>query len=316
MFADLRSVPSLVNVSTLLSIALLSHSTIGAAETLQWKFAVGDSYRLELEQTVQQTTSVLLKPVDTTTTTELVVLWKVKSIKPDGNAVIEQVFDHLKLSVKTQNADDLTFDSKSEEQDSLAARELAKAIAPMLGAPIQVTMAPHGEIIDVQVSEESLEKIRLAAGSMRLRSTLSVEGLQEMLTLVTLPLPKGEVEVDESWSQERASTFPGLQVVAKHELTYRGPQDLEGEMFDRVDIVTSLEQRPLENEGDDKARKAPNIEDHLATGELWFDRENGFAKRCLQTQTLTTTTELREYTIEVNSTSSLECRMTKTSTAE
>ncbi|MEC7446080.1 MAG: hypothetical protein VX500_07160, partial [Planctomycetota bacterium] len=181
-------------------LACLPTSTSAWAKSLEWKFAVGNAYQVKLEQAVEQTTTILLQPVQAKTTIEMEVLWKITAIRPNGDAELSQTLERLSLQVESADAVDVDYDSAREEQTTESATALHQSIAQLLNTPVQVIMRPDGQIVEVKATEESLEKLRGVGGSVKLRAALSPEGLQNMLALISTPLPPDEVEPGDEWT--------------------------------------------------------------------------------------------------------------------
>ncbi|HAN97877.1 MAG TPA: hypothetical protein DCQ98_10795, partial [Planctomycetaceae bacterium] len=77
--------------------ALTANVTGVRADELAWKFSPGDRFRVSYEQTVEQTTEVLLQPVKATTVTRLELSWQVESVEASGNAILVQSFDRIAM---------------------------------------------------------------------------------------------------------------------------------------------------------------------------------------------------------------------------
>lgn len=277
------------------------------AETLQWKFAVGDVYLLEVQQTVEQKTTVLLQPVEATTTLSMGVRWEVTAVRPDGSAELTQTFESLILKVQSEDSAEVDYDSGRTKQPSSSSDQLHQAISPLLNTPIQVIMRPDGQISEVKASEESLKKIREASGSVKLRAAISPEGLQNMLALVSTPLPNQEVQPGDTWNRERSSGAGGQKLAVTHNFKYAGMEDMNGVELAKIEFSTKL--KPGETEG--APARGPVIQSQDSTGLYWFDAALGYPTQCEQTQKLVTTKKLREFTIEVSATSRTRCSLTK-----
>ncbi|MEC7353574.1 MAG: hypothetical protein VYE53_00445, partial [Planctomycetota bacterium] len=117
-------------------LACLPTSTSAWAKSLEWKFAVGNAYQVKLEQAVEQTTIILLQPVQAKTTIEMEVLWKITAIRPNGDAELSQTLERLSLQVESADAVDVDYDSAREEQTTESATALHQSIAPLLNTPV------------------------------------------------------------------------------------------------------------------------------------------------------------------------------------
>ena len=277
------------------------------AETLQWKFAVGDVYQLEVQQTVKQTTTVLLQPVEATTSLSMGVRWEITAIRPDGSAELTQTFEKISLKVQAEDSAEVDYDSDRTKQPSASGNQLHQAISPLLKTPFQIVMQPDGQISEVKASEDSLKKIREASGSVKLRAAMSPEGLQNMLALVSTPLPEKEVQAGDTWQRERRSGVGGQELEVAHNFKYTGPEEVDGVELAKIEFSTTL--KPADAEG--ASAQGPVIQSQDSTGVYWFDAGSGYPTRCEQTQTLVTNKKLREFTIEVSATSQTRCSLTK-----
>jgi hypothetical protein len=294
-------------VRTALWVSFLACSPTSAwAKSLEWKFAVGNAYQVKLEQAVEQTTIILLQPVQAKTTIEMEVLWKITAIRPNGDAELSQTLERLSLQVESADAVDVDYDSAREEQTTESATALHQSIAPLLNTPVQVIMRPDGQIVEVKATEESLEKLRGAGGSVKLRAALSPEGLQNMLALISTPLPPDEVEPGDEWTFERKAGAGGQEVSVTHNFKYQGSEPLDGIELDKIGFSTTL--TPVPGKATASELK---IQSQDSLGSMWFDATAGFPIRCEQTQTLVTTKKIREFTAEVTANSKTICTVTR-----
>lgn len=314
----------------LLSVTLMLPSlgvSIGTADELRWKFAVGDRFSVEYEQAVEQTTEVLLKPVTVETRSTVAMTWEVMSVDEAGNATIKQQFTRLTLSLLSSRGDSVEFDSDSDDPTNGKTSEVGKVLMPLLAAPFEVKMSPRGELLSVSVPEESMATIRQSASSMRLRQLFSNEALTETLSFVAATLPEAAVETGDSWTVEREAGTAELPLRIVHELTYQRspgaePQPMaEGadeELADRagdaslgrIAVQTTIVPGEAPEAREDETKRG-EIASQSSQGVLWFDLEQGHPARSIQIQDLVTTTPLREMTIEVTARSTTRSSVTR-----
>lgn len=295
--------------------ALTANVTGVRADELAWKFSPGDRFRVSYEQTVEQTTEVLLQPVKATTVTRLELSWQVESVEGSGNAILVQSFDRIAMEMTTSRGETIGFDSADETRPRGAAGELARGIAPILGAPFRVTMSPRGEIVAIEVPEESLAKLREAPGTMRLQRYFRADNLKETLALVAAILPAGQVEPGATWKLERESANPELPIGVVHELTYAGRGEGEDAALARIDVATTLVPREGSAKREDGS-PVPTIESQSSSGMIWFDDAAGHPVRTEQTLNLTTASPLREMTIRSTAVTKTVARVEKLSAGE
>lgn len=311
-----RNPVAILSLLGILALTAFHAPRSASAEELRWKFAVGDRFTVSYEQSVEQTTEVLLKPVTVETRSSVEMAWEVLSVDESGNATIKQQFKKLSLSLKSSRGDVLEFNSESDDPVSGKTSEVGKVLMPLLDAPFEVKMSPRGELLDVAVPETSLATIRQSASSMRLRQLFSGESLSETLSFIAATLPANEVNVGDSWSLERDAGSAELPFKVVHELTFErasqaqsettAPEASEDPLADqpgdaaaaRVKVVTTIVPGELSEERADGSKPAA-IANQSSQGVLWFDVERGNPTRSVQVQELVTTTPLREMTIEV-----------------
>ncbi len=309
--------PAALRSLWLSAVTLALSATVNDAcgDELAWKFAPGDRFKVSYEQTVEQTTEVLLQPVKATTVTRLELSWQVESVEASGNAILVQSFDRIAMEMTTSRGETIGFDSADETRPRGAAGELARGIAPVFGAPFRVTMTPRGEIVSIEVPEESLAKLREAPGTMRLQRYFRAENLKETLALVAAILPEGDATPGATWKLERDSANPELPIGVVHELTYVGRGEGDDAAFARIEVATTLVPREGSPKREDGS-PVPTIESQSSSGVIWFDDASGHPVRTEQTLNLTTASPLREMTIRSTATTRTVARVEKLAAGE
>jgi hypothetical protein len=177
---------------------LLLSVPAGAAETLRWKFAEGDTHHYELNQT---TVTTINQTVD--------MAWEVDSVNDDGSARVAQTIERVRVSLDSQFAS-FAYDSQDEAAGEGPAAMLKPVIDALVGSRVVLVMTPRGEVNDVEVPDEMIERLRNAGpGAQALQNLASAEGMKGLIGQSTLILPEEEVEPGATWT--RAVELPTPQ---------------------------------------------------------------------------------------------------------
>ena len=132
-------------------------------------------------------------------------------------------------------------------------------------------MTPSGEILDVQVSQETLDALKSIAGANPLGAMLSKESLINMIKQGTSPMPKDPVKPGATWTNSSATDVPPLgKMISDVKLTYVGPAEVEGKKLERIDMAISMKIEPAAG-----AAAMVSLKDQNAKGTLYFDTAAG-----------------------------------------
>jgi hypothetical protein len=202
-----------------------------AAEELRWKFTVGEKldYTMIQDMTMAASGAALgAAGQSTTMRQEMDMTWDVQGVNNEGEAVIKQKFDRVKMKMTGPNGG-FEYDSKSDA----APTGLGALIAPMYKAMTQsefeITMTARGEVKDVKIPEEVLTALRNSPGAAAMGDIATADGFKKMISQGALVLPKDAPKEGDSWQTkvEMANPAVGKQTV-ETTYSYKGTKEVEG----------------------------------------------------------------------------------------
>ena len=194
----------------LLVFAVWPLSTICSQETaLKWNLASNEKLSLEMQQQVEIVSQVDRRTRTSSNDMQMWIDWEIMSAEGDGSYTIKQTIQRIKLVTKTPNESGeqvINVDTDAQESASGLASQLTQMIAPLVGNTITFQMTERGAIESVDIPEASMESLRQAPESMRLRELFSKQGLSEMFGQAALQSPDKPVTEGEKWESHREVT--------------------------------------------------------------------------------------------------------------
>lgn len=299
-------------VAMLLAILLLNRHTAAQEEVepvrLAWRFAEGDRLGLRFVQTTESTTSVNRHTLRAQMETEAALTWAVEAVDGDGVASIQQELVRLRMVVTTSDGGvPVEFDSAATTRPRGAARELAAALRPLVGAQSQFRMNARGEILAAQLSDATKQALGAEEdeGAASRTPVLSVENVNELLGQAMAVLPAEPVAPGATWESSATTTLPIGRVQVDSRYTYQGAEQREGKTLERIELAATLQLAP------DAEQTAPalKVNQQQLAGVMWFDRETGRLDSSQLEQQLVTESEFRDEPITVRVTSRTELRV-------
>ena len=177
-----------------LILTLLCGSSIAARQdvTLRYRWTKGDALRYRVTQ--QTTTTINGIPGMDNLTVEQSIVQVIKTtageVAADGTATLSQSVESLKMNT-TSPMFNAGYDSEKPDAatDDLSAT-LKAVLAPMIGQPYTVVMAPTGEVVKVDGLSKLAEKMfsnmsadPMAAGMLDgLKASLSDDAMRSLLS--------------------------------------------------------------------------------------------------------------------------------------
>ena len=168
----------------LLVFSMFSLSQLCAQETsLTWKLATNDRFSLVMQQQAQIASQVDQRSRTSSNDMQMWIDWEVVDVGPNGTSTIKQTIKRITLVTKTPNesGEQVTnVDTGAQDKASGLAARLSQMIAPLIGGTITIQMTERGAIESVVIPESTMESLRQAPESMRLRQLFTKKGLSEM----------------------------------------------------------------------------------------------------------------------------------------
>lgn len=301
-----RQALSSATLFALVCVLFVSHAS--AQPTLRFQPETGAKYVLEFEQTSNNKTTLLEKEVAMSVNMTMELEWSVLEKSDEGNYEIEQKFRRLTVMMKSDNVDPIEFDSSQDESDLTGyAYEFFKAVKPLLENPVKIVITPRSEVVQVEIPHETMEALRNAAGSMKLRQLFSRDGIEETLTGAMAVFPEEAVAEGEAWQVERESLIPEGTLKQTHEYKLVGNEDRDGQPLAKVEVKSTLDFEGL----DDKIKKPMEIKEQSMAGTLWIDPATGMVHESEFNSKLMTVTPYREHSLETEGVQTLKLKLKK-----
>jgi hypothetical protein len=214
-----------------LALAALAMLADGARaqEALRWKFAPGQKLDYNIVQNMIMTgEGGPLGQMQSKMRQEMDMTWDVQQVNDQGDAVIGQKFDQLKMKM-TVPGGEFEYDSKSQE----APAGLAAMVAPMYKAMTEkefmITMSDRGEVKDVTIPQEVVTALKNSPMAAAMGDLATSEGFKKMITQGALVLPDQPPKPGDTWTTtlEMNNPMAGKQTVDTT-YTYEGTRDIDG----------------------------------------------------------------------------------------
>ncbi|MCI0333891.1 MAG: DUF6263 family protein [Planctomycetes bacterium] len=230
VFVGLSRVRLLIAAVAVMSIA----SGAMAQEPLRWKFEKGAKFDYNMVQ--DMTIGSMGGPLGAQNVTmhqELGMTWDVQDVSKEGDAVIQQKIDRVKMKMTLPApVGAIEYDSSSEKLPVGPAAMLAPMYKAMTQGAFTITMTPRGEIKDVKIPDEVVAALKNSPGAAAMGDMATADGFKKMISQGSLVLPEGAPKQGEEWTTKVEVNNPaaGKQIV---ETTYRyeGTKDVEGVKF-------------------------------------------------------------------------------------
>lgn len=273
-----------------------------AQSPLRWTFEPGTSLMVQTQQHTTSTVSFIGKTATTQIDLGMTLRWTVTSAD-DKEIKIKQSVERITFQLTGQSAGELKYDSAEPGRPSGAAREVADAVKPLIGAEVEILMNRRGQISATRSVNAAAEKLLAAAAADEKTGVFSREGTAALLRQPLLVLPEQVDSAPESWTN--TSELNAAAGLFEQATTYRlaGHAEADGEIVERIELSGKLTPKSSGN----SAAKV-TVKSHEQSGTILFSREKGRLVSAEQTQKLTTERPYRESTIVVT----LESKQTTT----
>ena len=245
-----------IGVFVVLTIAFFSSVSANAQE-IAWNFKSGDAFSVTFDQETIVTSEFNLIERKIGSRVQLMMDWNVSAVSPEGVATIDQTINQIVMTMyvpqvgelragQDAQATKIVVDTSSEEAESKVAKNMLKQIKPLVNANFTVTMQANGTIDTVVASPETLDAIRNAPGSMKMRELLTPEGLKEIFGQAILVLPKSKFAAGETWTADREATTEIGTFAINDQFTFDGDSEFEGQTLKAISVnsKSSLTQQP------------------------------------------------------------------------
>lgn len=282
-----------------------------SADKLRWKFAVGDEYKVNLEQSTNMSTvvtKIARNKIDVFLKMGAEMDWKVLSLQPNGNAVIEQSYTRMHVQVEKGTKEKLAYDTASEKDPDRNAKHFADVYDKLIGIKFKVEMSDRGEIVAVVLENDDIETIRSIPESMEARKLFEKRGLVEILNGGGFVLPEEDIEAGHEWPVTKTQKLSFGTAIFESVFTYQGKKENSEVASIKLKATAKLTDVPK-----DPIEKPLELKSQNQTGTIEFDPLNGFVRSIQLEQNMETVKPFREMTIQTNSRVNSIFRLEKTS---
>lgn len=280
-----------------LPMAVLAAPAAIGQESLRWKFKEGESHQYTLEQKTENTAMVQGQEITTTILQTVEMTWAVKSVEADGSARVAQTIDRIKMELNSPFAG-FAYDSQAEQPAEGPAAQLAPVINALIGTPITLLMNPRGEVNEVEVPDEMVQKLQNAGpAAQSLKGLASKEGMKGLIGQSTLVLPEEPVSQGDNWTRKLNLPMPTGTMALTNTYTYEGTGE---QGLAKINLKMNI----------DELKAAPDapfemkLDSQEGSGSYSFDTQAGILKSSEVNQKLKAVVTLQgqEITTEANST--------------
>jgi hypothetical protein len=285
------------------ALAVVGLVLAGYAEAqtlLRWKLEPGQQLVVDCQQHTTTVVAFSGKSAESTVDLGMELLWTVTAADDKGFA-IKQSIRRFQFKLDSTKSGVMQYDSAAKTRPTGQAREVADAVAPLLGAEVEITMTPRGEIVAAKPGNAAAEKLFAGDAAVDKPGVFSPKTIETLLRHPLAILPAEPIADDASWtSTGELESAPGRfkQITTYH---LAGTKEQAGQTLTRIDVSAALE--PLPGKAANKAASKLTIKQHEQTGHFLFSAELGRLVSAEQNQKLTTERPYRETTIVVSLTS-------------
>ena len=173
---------------------------------LTWKLSANDKFSITMQQQAKIVSQVDQRNRTSSNDMQMWVDWEVVEVSPTGVYKIEQTIRRITLVTKTPNdsGEQVTnVDTETIDNTRGLAARLGQMIAPLIGATITIQMTERGSIESVVIPETTMESLRQAPESMRLRELFTEESLSQMFGQAALHTPDQPITSGATWKANR-----------------------------------------------------------------------------------------------------------------
>ena len=197
----------LIRCLTVTSLMLLCSATITAQDLVQWKFRSGQNLNYSIVQDMKTSTKFGEEIVSQHMVQTINMSWKTLGTSAGGDAVVQQVFDRVRVNMEGGPAGKIAFDStKPGAGDNPVMKALADAYGKIIGQPFQMTMAPSGAISKVKIPQGLLSAVQDSQAGRS--GVLTEKMLTDMMKKSAVMLPERPVSPGDTWKTTQVVDMP------------------------------------------------------------------------------------------------------------
>ncbi len=255
---------------SLLAAAVLSVSSAARADApLRWKFNAGDKFNCEMVQDMNMSAAAPSGEMKTTLHQQMDMVWEVKEVKEDGNAVVTQLVKRVQMKMTAPSGQGFEYDTDAEEPPTGMAAMFAPIYKAMMQGEIVTTMTPRGEVIDVTIPDEVITAMRNIPGAAAMGEMASTEGLKKMATQGSMVLPEAAPTSGTQWSSTVDIDNPMVgKMIVQTAYEYQGTKDVDGATCAVISPTVTMK---IEGQ----AQVPVTVQDQTSDGQILFNADAG-----------------------------------------
>lgn len=286
-----------------LALTLAVVGQVDAQQTIQWKFQVGQQWQLAIDQQTESLTQVSDQQLKVQVQVSLTEQWRVLSVEENGLATIERALGDIKIVLRSAPDNEINFDSTRQRNAPGAARELGKALGPILKQPMQIQLNPQGAVVNVVLSDKL--KANLAEVSGLLGDFFSPQSIKEQLVSLGR-LPAGPVTVGDSWSVDVKTPSELGTLSLERTFAYDGQKEVTGGSVSEILVSGTASLQPASK----PQGRQVELKQHKLSGVIRFDAARGQLRESEERQTLLMETRYRELKVQSRVTTTIRTKLT------
>lgn len=246
------------------------------AVLLRMNLKPGQVYKLETATTTKTVTQMSGSKMDLTQSSTFGVAYTVDRVEADGAIDLTCTYETIRFGIKSSMMN-ATYDSKNPKKSDSS---LAGIFGPMVGAKIQLRMAPTGQVIETKGVKELIAKMSASMAPAQKQSMEKmVAGLMNsnMLLGGLSEYPEKPVHIGDSWATQTVNDmmFP---MNVRTTYMFKGSQDGSNV----IDVTSEITPGPVK--GGTKGSAAVSSLKGGQTGTIEVDAKTGLPVRSRLTQ--------------------------------
>ncbi len=242
-----------------------------AQKILQWQFEPGQTLNVWFTQDMTVQMTAMGQEMESAADMGMLMKWDIQQVNEDGSAHINQSIERLTMRLATPGTDEIEYDSAHAEKATGTALTLKASVDPLVGVEFTQTMSSTGEILDVQLTEQSKQQLNAAPAGAQLREVLSRDGLKALLSQAATVFPTTPISPGDSWTGSTNSKSPVGPLSMEMTYEYVGTEMRSGRPLERIDVDMTV----AFPEGAPQNGMNISVQNQRNTGSLFFDAEAG-----------------------------------------
>ena len=237
-----------------------------AQDQLVWKFRTNEKLNYQVTQQMETVANFGGNETRQTLGQAMNMSWKVLSAAANGDAVINQVVERIRMEMEGGPGAKISYDSNNKEQsENPSVNAMGAVFQKIVGQDFKITMLANGKVKDVEVPKALMEAVKNSAAGAN--QALSDDTLKEMMKQSAVTLPDSPVNVGDTWSSKHAVPLPFGKMSIDSTMKFV-EKDTNGDAI--IDVRPTITVIPS-----DEAAVKVNLNSSSGRGRVTFDIKNG-----------------------------------------